>query len=161
MLFVVAAVALAALSQVAGAMPMTSSSTVVKPLVGGMTDMGAKFPVHDLASFGRVTNTTSGAHGGVHVDAAEAIYPATLLLCPAFSCTSCFAFDLSTIPIDECLVDLSSSFNSVAVAQPSNEGLPYAVTVGTAGCATLVGISVVNECFNVNGGPFVDFALIE
>ncbi|RPD53656.1 hypothetical protein L227DRAFT_481056, partial [Lentinus tigrinus ALCF2SS1-6] len=123
--------------------------------------IAAKFPVHELgsASVAAHSNSTLASASGVHSDAADAIFPATLLLCPSFNCASCFSFDLSTLPIDQCLIDLSSSFESVAISQPSNEGLPFAVLVGPPGCASFAQIPLVNECFNVNGGPFTDFAI--
>ena len=95
---------------------------------------------------------------------AAASSSATLLLCEQRACGSCLAFDLLSAPHDVCLapsVPRDFRFSSVAISQPSNEGLPFGVLVGPPGCASFAQIPTVNECFNVNGGPFTDFALIE
>ncbi|KAI0754938.1 hypothetical protein C8Q80DRAFT_399255 [Daedaleopsis nitida] len=162
MQFVIAAVALAALSQVASAIPMARSSSAIKPISGEMTTMAAGFPIHDLASFEMLTNFTSGGHG-VHADATAAAFPATLLLCPSLNCASCFAFNMASLPINQCLLDTSSTFSSFAISQPSGAGLaPFRLFVGPAnGCASGAQTTVVNECFNINGPQFQDFALLE
>ena len=165
MFFTIAAAALVAFFQVAQATPLTSLTTTVKPVSNAVT-IGAHFPVHELrigdsAIDSVQAKVTHPSASGLHSDTADATFPATLLLCPSTNCASCFSFDLSTLPVDECLFDSSSSFESVAISQPSNEGLPFAVLVGPTGCASFAQIPTVNECFNINGGPFADFAVVE
>ncbi|RPD64089.1 hypothetical protein L226DRAFT_533400 [Lentinus tigrinus ALCF2SS1-7] len=159
MYFAIAAVALVALSQLAQATPLSPVAVSVKP-AGEAVNFAAKFPVHDLGSIAAQPNVTLASSSGVHTDVADATFPATLLLCPSVSCLSCFSFDLSTIPQNECLIDTSSTFSSVAISQPSNEGLPFEVLVGPTGCLSFAQIPAVNECFNVNNGPFTDFAIL-
>ncbi|KAH9926270.1 uncharacterized protein BXZ73DRAFT_90946 [Epithele typhae] len=156
-----------ALVAAACANPLPASEASVHPLASasGVTT-AASFPLHDLASSlgplpaSALVGTTPAPFFAKSptADAAEATFPATLLLCPGVNCASCFGFDLSTLPVDVCLT--TSSFNSVAISQPSNEGLPFGVLVGPPGCASFAQIPTVNQCFNVNGGPFVDFAII-
>lgn len=76
-------------------------------------------------------------------------FPADLLLCTTANCASCFEVDLSTFPFDVCETS-SISFVSVAISQPSNAGLPFAVLVGPPGCASFAQIPAVNTCFNIN-----------
>ena len=162
MFFTIAAAALVAFFQVAQATPLTSLTTTVKPVSNAVT-IGAHFPVHELRIDSAVdtvqAKVTHPSASGLHRDTADSTFPATLLLCPSTNCASCFSFDLSTLPVDECLS--TSAFFSVAISQPSNEGLPFGVLVGPPGCASFAQIPVVNECFNVNGGPFTDFAILE
>ena len=164
MFFAIAAAALIAFSQVARATPLTSLTTTVKPVSNAVT-IGAHLPVHELRIDSAVdtvqAKVTHPSASGLHSDAAGATFPATLLLCPTANCASCFAFDLSTLPVDQCLVDQSSSFTSMGIVQPSNEGLPFAVVVAPPGCPSLLQIPTVNQCFNINGGALSDFAIIE
>ncbi|KAI0718028.1 hypothetical protein C8T65DRAFT_100063 [Cerioporus squamosus] len=160
MSFAIAAVALAALSQVVQATPLSPVATSVKPFSEGVT-VAARFPVHELGSVAAHSNVTvTLPSGGVHSDVAAAIFPATLLLCPSTNCLSCFAFDLSTLPENVCLMDNESSFYSVAINQPSNQGLPFLVVTGPVGCSAFAAIPNVNECFNINNPPYFDFAIL-
>ena len=162
MFFAIAA-AFVAFIQVAHGTPLAPVSAAAQPNLAGVTT-AASFPTQELALPGVAHTSTAGtspavAFPGIHSDAAQQTFPATLLLCPTANCASCFAFDLSTFPLDECFA--TSSFTSVAISQPSNEGLPFAVLVGPAGCLSFAQIPTVNTCFNVNGGPFSDFALVD
>ncbi|KAH9935180.1 uncharacterized protein BXZ73DRAFT_100567 [Epithele typhae] len=157
-----------ALVAAACANPLPASEVSVHPLASasGVTT-AASFPLHDLASsLGPVP--ASAAVGTTpapffakspSADAVEATFPATLLLCPGTNCASCSGFDLSRIPVNVCFA--TSAFRSVAISQPSNSGLPFGVVVGPSGCSSFAQIPTVNQCFNVNGGPFSDFALIQ
>lgn len=106
------------------------------------------FNIDDVQSKANA-NTTFNLSGGLSIDAVAADFPATLLLCQATGCASCFAFDLSTLPHQTCL---TSNFNfvSAAISQPSNSGLDFGVFVGPPGCATFGQLPAVNTCFNLN-----------
>ena len=163
MFFAIGTIALVAFIQVAHGNPLSPIAASAKPDAAAVTT-AASFPVHELAAAGTgIPNTLrtspAVAFPGLHSDAAQQTFPATLLLCPTASCASCFSFDLSTLPVNQCLS--TSPFTSVAISQPSNEGLPFAVLVGPAGCLSFAQIPTVNTCFNVNGGPFSDFALVD
>lgn len=158
MYFVIAAVVLAGLSQVAQATPLSTVATRVEPVRQAVTT-AAKFPVHDLGSVAAHPNVTLPS-GAVHSDVAGGA-GAILLLCPSVNCLSCFSFDLGTLTLtNECLIDQSSTFASAAISQPSNAGLPFEVLIGPAGCLSFAQIPAVNECFNVNPAPFADFAIL-
>ena len=164
MLFAITVAALIALAQVAHGNPLSPIAASAPPTSGAVTT-ASSFPQHELGAAGAASAATAGtspasAFAALNGDTAQQTFPATLLLCPGTGCASCFGFDLSTFPFDECFAT-SFSFESVAISQPSNEGLPFGVLVGPPGCASFAQIPTVNECFNVNGGPFTDFALIE
>ncbi|KAI8996337.1 hypothetical protein BD414DRAFT_477607 [Trametes punicea] len=142
-----AAVALALLGQAVYASPLTAETT----------DVAAAFPVVDLSSVQAHPNITL-SQGGIHIDAAQQEFPATLLFCPTVSCISCFGIDLSSVPTNECLAS-GVNFASVSINQPSNEGLPFGVFVGPPGCESFVQLPAVNTCYNVNPAPFTDYAV--
>ncbi|KAI0372685.1 hypothetical protein BV20DRAFT_39257 [Pilatotrama ljubarskyi] len=147
MLFTFAIAALALLGQAVDASVLATEAT----------NVAASFPVVDITSAKAHPNITLG-HGGIHADAAQAEFPATLLLCPTTSCISCFGFDLSATPTNLCLA-AGFSYSSVAINQPSNEGLPFGVFIGPPGCASFLQIPAVNTCYNINGGTFSDYAV--
>ncbi|KAL7280910.1 hypothetical protein ACG7TL_005854 [Trametes sanguinea] len=143
-------VALTFFAGAATASPLAHSSSV--PL-GALTNAAASLPVVDLGSIAAKANTTlSATHEGIHTDLAQAIYPATLLLCPLGSCISCFPLDMSIIPPNTCLAEQISNIASVSIIQPSNAGLPYGVFVGGGDCSIFEAIPTVNTCFNINMG---------
>ncbi|KAH9888992.1 hypothetical protein C8Q73DRAFT_655076 [Cubamyces lactineus] len=142
---------------VAIALALFSQAAFASPLSTETTDIASKFPVVDLGSIQAHPNVTL-SQAGIHVDAAQQEFPATLLLCPTTSCISCFGFDLSTLPTNECLA-AGFNFESIAINQPSNEGLPFGVFVGPPGCLSFAQIPSVNTCYNANNGPFVDYAI--
>ena len=174
MFFPLAALVLAAVSQIALATPVTS---LTKPTELDVT-LAQGFPIRTLdiirdAITGNVhdgtigardtTGThdgTTGAYDGTILDRAAAANPAILLLCPTTNCATCSGFNLSTFPTNECFLTNVQAV-SVGISQPGGGGLPFTVAVGTAQCATLAAIPAVNECFNINGGPFTNFALLE
>ncbi|CDO68195.1 hypothetical protein BN946_scf184938.g47 [Trametes cinnabarina] len=147
MRFTIFAVAAVAFGQAVFASPLTPETT----------DIAAKFPVFDLDKVQAHPNITL-TQGGIHIDAAQAEFPATLLLCTTTSCISCFGFDLSTLPTNECIAS-GINFQSAAISQPSNEGLPFGVFVGPGGCASFAQLPAVNTCYNVNPAPFSDYAI--
>ncbi|KAI8974581.1 hypothetical protein BD414DRAFT_498117 [Trametes punicea] len=122
--------------------------------LGGLTDAAASFPVADLDSIVAKMNTTlpAATHGGIHADAPQGIYPATLFLCPTTSCISCFPLDMSILPPNTCLAEQLSNIASATISQPSNQGLPYGVYVGGSDCSVFQQIPLVNTCFNINMG---------
>ncbi|KAI0718026.1 hypothetical protein C8T65DRAFT_639765 [Cerioporus squamosus] len=162
MYFAIAAVALAALSQVAQATPLSTVATKVEAFRQAVT-IASKFPVHDLrvgsvAAQPNVTLPSDSLRSDVAGGAG-----AILLLCPATNCLSCFAFDLGSLPdaeANECLIDESSTFVSAAISQASNAGLPFEVLVGPSGCLSFAQIPAVNQCFNLSPAPFADFAIL-
>lgn len=146
---------------------MADSSTAIHPMSAGTTDMGVGFPIRDLSMAGRVdfagfdgvSNATVGAHDAP-VDAAASPFPATLWLCRAANCTGCYTFDMSTMPVNQCLKDTSSAFVSVGIVQPSGAGMSsYKAVVARSGCPNLIEIPGVNTCYDINA-PLTNFALI-
>ena len=180
MFVTLAVLVLAAVSQIAHAIPSGTEPT--KPTKFDST-IAAGFPIRTLdiirngttGTHGGTTGThdgtirgrgttgthdgTTGTHDGTIHGRAHAANPATLLLCPNTNCASCSGFALSSFPLDECFLTNVDAL-SVAISQPGGGGLPFEVTVGTPECASLAQIPTVNECFNVNGGPFTNFALL-
>ncbi|KAI8996340.1 hypothetical protein BD414DRAFT_197579 [Trametes punicea] len=146
-----AALALALLGQAVHASPLTRKTT---------TTIAGSFPVVDLQA-NHVTphsNSTS-SRGGLSSDAALQEFPADLLLCSALNCAGCEVFNLAAIPFDTCEIEFF--YESVAISQPSGEGLPFAVFLTPPNlCATGTQIPEVNTCFNVEGDDFDDFILI-
>jgi hypothetical protein len=96
-----------------------------------------------------VTLATKGS-STLRVDAAQAPFPATLLLCRTTGCGSCTGFDISLFPHNTCLIaNPAFGFFSVFISQPSNEGFAFGVYAGPT-CPGLGLIPLVNTCFNVN-----------
>ncbi|KAH9945904.1 uncharacterized protein BXZ73DRAFT_95422 [Epithele typhae] len=125
----------------------------------------ASFPRHDLTSpLGpRPTSAQNGtlpaaSFQGPSTEVADAIFPAVLLLCSSFNCANCLSYNLQTTTVDTCLA--TSAFSSVSISQPSNQGLPFAVYVGPSGCTNFAKIPVVNTCFNLVGGSFSNFLVL-
>ncbi|CDO68194.1 hypothetical protein BN946_scf184938.g46 [Trametes cinnabarina] len=141
------ALAIAALRQTVHATPLSRKTT----------NIAASFPKSEL-KVELVTphpNVTAGSNG-LRPDAVEATFPADLLLCTDSACDSCDVFDLSTIPFNECFIEFF--YNSVAIAQSSGQGLPFAVFLTPPNlCATGTAIPAVNECFSTVGSDFDDF----
>ncbi|KAI9063874.1 hypothetical protein FKP32DRAFT_1571143 [Trametes sanguinea] len=132
-------------------------TVLASPLTPETTDIAAKFPVVELSSAQAHPNITL-SQGGIHIDAAQAEFPATLLLCTTTSCISCFGFDLSAVPTNECIAS-GINYQSIAISQPSNEGLPFGVFGSPPGCTSFVQIPAVNTCYNVSPAPFADYAI--
>lgn len=110
------------------------------------------------------TNSTSPAKSHSAVSPSpDAADPATLLLCQNTVCGGCLGFDLNAAPPDQCLVPSYSQstfpFNSVAISQPSDSGLPFGVLVSPGGCTKFSYIPTVNTCYGVPSGPFTEFAI--
>ncbi|TFK88019.1 hypothetical protein K466DRAFT_521547, partial [Polyporus arcularius HHB13444] len=129
--------------------PLATSKTLT-PLVHDV-NAGHGFPVVDLdlGSVAAHGNVTVGK-GGVHADSADSTYPAYIYICPVYNCASCYVYDLSEIPHEECLA-FTFDFHSIAISQPSSEGLPFAVYSGPAGCGAFAQVPLVNTCYNTNG----------
>ncbi|RPD67810.1 hypothetical protein L226DRAFT_400942 [Lentinus tigrinus ALCF2SS1-7] len=124
------------------ATPARLATTLVPTAHGGsVTDPG---PAIDITSVPAQANVTL-SKVGAQADSAAQIFPATLLLCST-GCTNCpEGFDLSTLPHNVCL-DPGTGFVAAYIEQPSNEGLPFAVTVMQQGCEVPRQISTVNTC---------------
>lgn len=125
----------------------------------GVTTLAASFPVSELTAESGVHSNTTLAGRALHGLAARQEFPANLLLCPASNCASCLSFTTQGQAENICF-NPGFVFNSAAISQPSNQGLPFAVLVGTPGCASLVQLPAVNECFNLNGATFDTFAFL-
>lgn len=125
----------------------------------GVTTLAASFPVSELSIESSVHSNTTLAGRALHGLAARQEFPANLLLCPTLNCASCLSFTTQAQAENTCF-NAGFVFDSAAISQPSNQGLPFAVLVGTPGCAALAQIPTVNECFNLNGGPFTTFAFL-
>ncbi|KAI0800287.1 hypothetical protein C8Q74DRAFT_402830 [Fomes fomentarius] len=112
------------------------------------------FPVANIGSLSPKPDVS-----GVNTAVALAEFPATLLLFRNLQCSGQVTqVNLSATPANECFVS-PSDFNSVAVSQPSNQGLPFGVGVGPSPCQQFAQIPRVNTCFNINGGPFSDYTV--
>ncbi|KAI0351932.1 hypothetical protein OH77DRAFT_1429258 [Trametes cingulata] len=127
------------------------------------TDIGAALPVVNIHSLTPKANATLSAagHSKIHADLfgeAPTDFPATLLLCPTDLCISCFAIDLSTLPVSMCLAE-SFNIKSVAISQPSDAGLSFGVFVGEPGCENFIQIPSVNGCFGDFGATISDIAI--
>lgn len=146
----------AAISAFAFALALLAHTVHASPAVTVKTDIASKFPVHDLRSAVAHPNATLST-AGLHPAVAQAEFPAFLLMCPTVSCISCIQLDMSTIPHNECLGSGVEAM-SVAINQPSNEGLPFGVFVAPDGCTSITQIPAVNTCYNVNGGTVSEFA---
>lgn len=157
MFFALTAVVAALFAQAALANPIAPAA---RPIGADRVDpsIATDFPVVDITSVAPKPNITVGANG-VHTDVAQADFPASLLLFSGFSCSGTVdSINLASVPFDQCFF-APILFNSAAVSQPSNSGLDFAVLVGPDGCASFAQLPAVNTCFNLNGGPFGDFAI--
>ena len=126
---------------------------------GGQSNAPASFPVSNL-TFGGANSGTTLPQAGLNTNSAQAEFPASLLLCRNTACAGCTSFNLSAIPQNICFSpDPLFSFLSVAVVQPSNQGLPFGVEVGPANCGEVAAIPRVNECFDVRGAVFEAFEI--
>ncbi|KAL1943033.1 hypothetical protein VTO73DRAFT_4704 [Trametes versicolor] len=119
-----------------------------------LTDIGKSLPVASIHSVAPVANKTlsSGRTSRIHARFGAppaGTFPATLLMCPTSDCISCFPADLSTFPTNMCLSE-SFSMQSVAISQPSDQGLPDGLFVGQPGCTQFQQIPAVNQCFNLD-----------
>ncbi|OJT08610.1 hypothetical protein TRAPUB_537 [Trametes pubescens] len=139
------------------ALALLAHAVHASPAVPVKTNIGAKFPVHDLSAGGARPNTTLST-SGLHAAVVPADFPANLLLCNTVSCISCIQLDMSTLPHNECLNSGIEAL-SVAISQPSNSGLDFGVFVAPDGCASFTQIPAVNTCYNVNGETVSGFAL--
>ena len=117
-------------------------------------------PVLDLVkdSVSAHPNSTVGKDG-VHSNAVDQIYPAVFFLCRSSGCGSCTGYDLSIQPHGVCLTG-GFNFFSMFISQPSNEGLPFAIYTGPAGCSSFAQVPVVNTCYNAANYVGWDFELI-
>ncbi|OJT08608.1 hypothetical protein TRAPUB_535 [Trametes pubescens] len=137
---------------------VVSATPIVATEATGVTTLAASFPISELRlESGVHSNTTLAGH--VQGLVARQEFPANLLLCPTLNCASCLSFTTQAQAENTCF-NAGFVFDSAAISQPSNQGLPFAVLVGTPGCAALAQIPTVNECFNLNGGPFTTFAFL-
>ncbi|KAI0644243.1 hypothetical protein C8Q79DRAFT_1012044 [Trametes meyenii] len=130
------------------------------PIHAKPVHFGGQFPVYDLGAIQGQPNTTLPLPGSSKVHALDVPgeFPATLLLCPTTNCISCFGFDLSSTPHNQCL-NGGLDFVSVIINQPANVGLPFGVFAGPPGCMSFSQIPSVNTCFNINGATFTDYSL--
>ncbi len=106
-------------------------------------------------------NVTLGSNG-THpsVDATQATFPATMMLCNGRNCDAiedlCVGIDLNPEFTSPDICFSSSVFlESAMIVQPSGEGLPFAVSVGGLGCrGQLEQITSVNQCVDLSQTGF-------
>ncbi|KAL1943025.1 hypothetical protein VTO73DRAFT_4696 [Trametes versicolor] len=120
------------------------------PVVPVTTNIAASFPRSALTIFGSPpTGSTLPGRNFTNVQS-QGEFPADILVCPGTACTNCSVFALEGRPlVTDCFG--TTIFNSVAVFQSSNQGLPFSVLVGTPGCQQVTQVPAVNECFTVGG----------
>ncbi|KAI0770109.1 hypothetical protein C8Q74DRAFT_874378 [Fomes fomentarius] len=107
------------------------------------------------------SNVTLGSNGThLNVDATQATFRATLMLCNGSNCDAidefCVGIDLDTEFTSPGICFSSSVFlQSAMIVQPSGEGLPFAVSVGGSGCrGQLEQITSVNQCIDLSQTGF-------
>ncbi|OSD02913.1 hypothetical protein PYCCODRAFT_1477222 [Trametes coccinea BRFM310] len=152
MLFSAVAIVLAALGQIAHAGPLSSTSA---------TAIGASLPVSDLRiELVTPRANTTARHGASHPEPDQEAAVPSLLLCQVLNCGDCITLAFSSIPVDEC--QLSFLYQSVAISNPGNVPLPFAVFLSPPNlCETGVQITEQNVCFNVANNDLQDFILVE
>ncbi len=126
----------------------TVSATPVVPIT---TNIAASFPRSALTIFGSApTGSTVPGRNFTNIVSQEE-FPADILVCPGNTCTNCSVFALEGRPLVNDCFGNPTPFNSVAVFQSSNQGLPFSILVGTPGCQQVTQVPAVNECFTVGG----------
>ncbi|KAI0731039.1 hypothetical protein C8Q76DRAFT_347469 [Earliella scabrosa] len=132
--------------------PKVSHFVEAIPVSPSIMSIVNTFPVVDVTSAAvraKFNNGTLNARGPV-TGPIPGDFPAYLILFSDFSCTgTAFSIDMSTVPFDTC-INAPIFFNSVAILQPTDDGLSFAPTVGVPGCAKFFWVSATNICFNVN-----------
>ena len=148
MLFALTALAVSLVLQDACASPVAPFAPTVESTHVAVT---TNFPHAELNSVAGVLNLTRSANG-VHTDTTQAEFPASLVFFSGTQCTgTASSVDLSTLAHARCFP--TPSYNSLAIVQPSNEGLLFGVFVGPGTqCASLTQIPSVNTCFNTPSG---------
>lgn len=121
--------------------------------------LAASFPIRQLSASGVRPNNTLPS-SDFRALAARQEFPATLLLCQLVNCQGCTSFPIQGEIENTCIAP-GFIYMSAAVSQPSNEGLQDVLCdVGTTGCASAATLPMVNECFNLSGGTFDEFAIV-
>lgn len=120
------------------------------PVAPERSTIAASFPISTLRGFGIRSNVTLPRKDIPAIIRARQDSPATLLLCPSANCVSCSVVDLDQSESKAMCYGTGQELSSVAISQPSNEGLSFAIAVGTPTCTHFEQIPVVNTCFNVN-----------
>ncbi|KAI0823347.1 hypothetical protein BC628DRAFT_1420933 [Trametes gibbosa] len=138
-------VALILFTQSACAFPASATPASPEPAAIAMS-----FPIAQLGASSTKSNTTLPL-GGIHMDAAQQTFPATLLLCELENCANCEELSLQVLAenLGTCF-GAAFPYISVAISQPSNEGLPFIVGAAVPGCSSFLAIPTVNVCFNIN-----------
>lgn len=119
------------------------------PVTPKTSPIAASFPITTLREFGIHSSITLARKDIPAILGARQDSPATLLLCPSANCVSCSVVDLDQSESKAMCYGTGKELSSVAISQPSNEGLSFAIAVGTPTCADFEQIPVVNTCFNV------------
>ena len=145
MLYPLASCVIILFSRVARASPSTHSSVEA---------IAVKTDIQEIAADPNITLGQNSS--AVHANTAEALFPATLLLCNGPTCDPitdfCLGVDLRTTTRMRCFA-ASLPIVSAMIMQSSGEGLPFPVFVGPDGCHTdLVQIPSVNQCFSPGAG---------
>ncbi|OJT08607.1 hypothetical protein TRAPUB_534 [Trametes pubescens] len=137
---------------------VVNSTSIVAPEATGVTTLAASFPVSELSTESGVRSNTTLAGRALHGLAARQEFPIDLLLCPAANCANCSTFPTEGLPKFTCF-NADFTYKSASISQPSGEGFPFAIQAATPNCNSRAQLPGVNECFNLNGGPFNSFIL--
>ncbi|KAL1943026.1 hypothetical protein VTO73DRAFT_4697 [Trametes versicolor] len=129
------------------------------PISLDASTLAASFPIRQLSASGVRPNSTLPS-SEFRALAARQEFPATLLLCQLVNCQGCTSFPIQGEIENTCIAP-GFIFDSVAISQPSNEGLTDLLCdVGTTGCASAIALPAVNVCFSLSGGTFDEFAIV-
>ncbi|OJT08603.1 hypothetical protein TRAPUB_530 [Trametes pubescens] len=134
-------------------------SVVATPVTPDLAAIGASLPVVQLGppSAASVSLPLSSLRNNTTLRA-DAIDP-ILLLCSGTNCQACNVFDMVDLLTDTCF-PAGLTFVSAAYVVTNQLGLSFTPSVGTSGCASILELPTPNTCFNINGGTFNTFALL-
>lgn len=142
------------------ALALSGQTVVATPVTPDLATIGATLPIVELGPPN--TASTSLQHGSLRHNTtlqADALDP-VLLLCAGTNCQACNVFDMAGQLTDTCFA-AGNTFVSAAYVVTNQQGLPFTPSVGTPGCASILELPTPNTCFNINGGTFNTWALIE
>lgn len=144
---------------IAFTLSLVGLAVTATPITLDASTLAASFPIRQLSASGVRPNSTLPS-SDFRALAARQEFPATLLLCQLVNCQGCTSFPIQGEIENTCIAP-GFIYTSAAVSQPSNEGLQDVLCdVGTTGCASAIALPMVNECFNLSGGTFDEYALV-
>ncbi|KAL1943022.1 hypothetical protein VTO73DRAFT_4693 [Trametes versicolor] len=142
------------------ALTLLGRPVTATPVTPDLAAIAASLPIVELGSpraaptflqQGSLRHNTT-----LHADALDPI----LLLCPGTNCQTCTVVDMSGQLTDTCFL-AGFTFVSAAYVVTNQVPLPFTPGVGTSQCASLLSLPTANTCFNIGGGPFNTFALLD